>query len=680
MIPMRGRTDSVINMTSRPNMNALCRQKDNELLEAARHNNVKAIERLLISEKVNPLARGELGETALHMALLCNSQDAAMMLIHRIPPLLNQPITSDMYQGQTALHIAVMNQDVQMVRELLSCGADLHSPRATGSCFTSADGSSCYYGEFVLSFAVCTGNGEIVRLLVKNGATLKAQDSLGNSVLHVLVQHPNGEMVRSMYDLLSELVQPDEWCQIESLANSEGYTPLKLAVALGDDAMFSYLVERRKKVYWTMGTISYTVYDLREIDTWGDQRSVLDIITSSSKKKVQSMIDLRPVKDLLNHKWNSFGFNYFLVWMFSYVFYVMVFTICCLYRPLKLIPPELSDNITIMVLKEIHEAYSTKEDFVRLLGEIITVMGAAVILYLEVPYIIKIGPKNYCKNTVIGGPFPVLMVCYSCLIAIIMVLRVMSHEGESIAMSLALVLGWCNTLYFARGFELLGPFSIMIQKIIFGDLMRWCCLLVICVFGFTAGFYVVFQTLDSRVYPNFQNFAVTFFTAIELMMGLIELPVPYDRHTPYVIYLIFIVYMIFAYLLMLNLLIATMDDTFWRVAHERMETWKIQIAASTLLLERRIPKSLRHRSGVPGNLLGYNKNIWYLGVEEIKEANWRRKNNGGGMDNKDGPSHWGEDAFKEMDSDLKMVVCRWDTVRQNLAKIIVMSRQDETVF
>lgn len=47
----------------------------------------------------------------------------------------------------TALHIAVVNQNVNLVRELIIRGGDAATPRVTGLYFRKRRGGMLYYGE-----------------------------------------------------------------------------------------------------------------------------------------------------------------------------------------------------------------------------------------------------------------------------------------------------------------------------------------------------------------------------------------------------------------------------------------------------------------------------------------------------------------------------------------------------
>lgn len=51
------------------------------------------------------------------------------------------------FTGLTALHIAVINQNVNMVQELIHRGADVTTPRATGIYFNKRKGGLLYYGN-----------------------------------------------------------------------------------------------------------------------------------------------------------------------------------------------------------------------------------------------------------------------------------------------------------------------------------------------------------------------------------------------------------------------------------------------------------------------------------------------------------------------------------------------------
>lgn len=48
---------------------------------------------------------------------------------------------------------------------------------------------------------------------------------------------------------------------------------------------------------------------------------------------------------------------------------------------------------------------------------------------------------------------------------ILCVLRTTGIAKELVPMAWALILGWSNVMYFARGFEMLGPYVIVIQKV-----------------------------------------------------------------------------------------------------------------------------------------------------------------------------------------------------------------------
>uniref|UniRef100_A0A6I8N8V8 Transient receptor potential cation channel subfamily V member 6 n=1 Tax=Ornithorhynchus anatinus TaxID=9258 RepID=A0A6I8N8V8_ORNAN len=598
---------------------------ESPLLQAAKENSLPALRKLLLDSTCDLRQRGALGETALHVAALYDNLEAAKVIMDAAPDLVTEPMTSDLYAGQTALHVAAVNQNGPLVRALLARGAHV-SARATGYAFRRSPHNLIYFGEHPLSFAACVGSEEIVRLILERGADIRAQDSLGNTVLHILVLQPNKTFACQMYNLLLSCEKQGGGLQpLELIPNHEGLTPFKLAGVEGNTVMFQHLMQKRKHVQWSFGPLTSTFYDLTEIDSWGEEQSLLELIVTTKKREARQILDHTPVKELVSLKWTRFGRPYFCLLGAIYVLYMVCFTMCCIYRPLKPKPGNRtgSRDTTVAVQKLLQESYTTPSDAVRLVGELLTVVGAVAILLLEIPDIFRVGVTRYFRQTILGGPFHAIVITYACMILGTLVMRLTNTDGEVVPMACALVLGWCNVMYFARGFQMLGPFTIMIQKMIFGDLMRFCWLMAVVLMGFASAFYIIFQTEDPENLGHFSDYSMALFSTFELFLTIIDGPANYDVDLPFMYCLVYSAFAIIAALLMLNLLIAMMGDTHWRVAHERDELWRAQVVATTVMLERKMPRCLWPRSGICGRDYGLGDR-WFLRVEDRHERHHQR--------------------------------------------------------
>ncbi|KAH0628530.1 hypothetical protein JD844_009843 [Phrynosoma platyrhinos] len=419
---------------------------------------------------------------------------------------------------ESPLLLAAKENDVQAIKKLTTDGCcDLFQR-----------------GEHVLSFAACTGNEEIVRLLIENGADIRAQDSLGNTILHILVLQPNRTFACQMYNLLLSYDKHEGGLvPLDLIPNNEGLTPFKLAGIEGNTVMFQHLMQKRRHRLWSFGPITTIFYDLTEIDSWGEEQPFLELVVSTKRREARHILDITPVKELVSLKWNTYGRPYFYFLALFYVLYMICFTMCCVYRPLKNRPDNRTDE------RDITESYVTYEDQLRLVGELITVIGAMTILLLEM---------------------------------------------------------------------------------IFGDLIRFCGLMAVVILGFASAFYIIFQTQDPNSLGQFYNYPMSLFTTFELFLTIIDGPANYDVDLPFMYSVVYFAFAIIAALLMLNLLIAMMGDTHWRVASERDELWRAQVVATTVMLERKLPRCLWPRSGICGREYGLGDK-WFLRVEERLDSN-----------------------------------------------------------
>ncbi|XP_011879421.1 PREDICTED: NF-kappa-B inhibitor cactus-like [Vollenhovia emeryi] len=195
-------------------------------------------------------AQDDDGDTQLHLAIVQGFTEAALSLIRMAPdPCLLNTMNDD---WQSPLHLAVLTHQPLIVRQLILAGADpalrnfrgntalhlacmngdLACAKALADPLSTAERNQLmpgrtvpalpqnleqrnYSGEMCLHVAAASGYVDLVRLLLRSGADLKAKEGLaGYTALHLAVER----QYRSLFDFLV----PE--CQRASCLNEQTYS------------------------------------------------------------------------------------------------------------------------------------------------------------------------------------------------------------------------------------------------------------------------------------------------------------------------------------------------------------------------------------------------------------------------------------------------------------------------
>ncbi|XP_068945679.1 transient receptor potential cation channel subfamily V member 2 [Petaurus breviceps papuanus] len=560
-------------------------------------------------------------------------------------PLVKAVCTGEYYKGHSALHIAIEKRSLQCVKVLVENGADLHA-RASGRFFGKQRQGICFYfGELPLSLAACTRQWDIVSYLLENPdpdrrACLEAVDTWGNTVLHALVMIAddsveNSAQVNSMYDYILQVgARLCPSVKLENIANLQGLTPLKLAAKEGKIEVFKHILQReisgeyrhlsRKFTEWTYGPVQVSLYDLSSVDSCEDN-SVLEIIAFGCKAPNRhKMVTLEPLNKLLQEKWESlvprFRFN-----LISYFLYMLIFTAVTYHQPI--------------LGKNFNPLKATVGNSMLLMGHIFILFGGIYLFFGQLQYFWR--RRLFIWTSFVDSYFEILILSQALTSVVAQVLCFLELSLYLPILVFSLVLGWINLLYYARGFQQTGIYSVMIQKVILRDLLRF--LLVYFVFLF--GFAIALVSLSREVpLPTFSNqsqaeedkapyggFVEASLELFKFTIGMGELEFHKELQFQGFIMFLLLAYVLLTYILLLNMLIALMSETVNSVATDSWSIWKLQRAISVLEMERGYwwCKKKKDRSGIlltVGTTPDQKPDErWCFRVEEINWATWEKE-------------------------------------------------------
>jgi hypothetical protein len=441
--------------------------------------------------------RGAVGETALHLCLLNNSslyKDLAIEIIRELPGLVNDIYLGDLYYGESALHIAIVNGDYKMVKLLLENGAWVDEA-AIGSFFYPIDQEEdrkdfssdlcervqllyketnyegpCYFGEYPLMFAACHSQFNIVRLLMQYSMQRQHpgskpmqewQDANGNTVLHMMVISGLKHMYRF---LLLEYHCNDQQ------HNDRGFSPLSLAAHLGKNDMFQFILRLKSIPLWSYGQASCALYPLDEIDTISCARgkeekrlSVLSHIVNQNTVIYSEMID-GLIYEILRAKWKLYAKWRFFQQFVVFTVYVVLLTAALNLRPSKDPNPynetSRANNTGNGSGYSIH--VNTDSCYLRDCWEDATCIwrycceiGA---LCLSVIFLVFVGHRIHVQGwrnaptILFQSPTELLFLMGSCLLVVLAVVgrAACFPDFEDVLVTVAVVLAWPFYLFFHR--------------------------------------------------------------------------------------------------------------------------------------------------------------------------------------------------------------------------------------
>uniref|UniRef100_A0A3B1IVP1 Transient receptor potential cation channel, subfamily V, member 1 n=1 Tax=Astyanax mexicanus TaxID=7994 RepID=A0A3B1IVP1_ASTMX len=590
------------------------------------------------------------GKTALLKALLNlrNGENDTVEHLLKIPEkeedlkeLVNAPYTDCFYKGQTPLHVAIERRSKHFADLLIQKGANVHA-KACGS-FFQPHGETCFYfGELPLSLAACTNQKEIVDLLMDNPvskADVREKDSQGNTVLHALVavadnSPENTDFVICMYDyiLTKDAHMNPKRQKLEDIQNNQGLTTIKLAAKTGKIGLFEHILHRefqqeecrhlsRKFTEWAYGPIYSSLYDLASVDTY-EKNSVLEIVVYGTEIPNRlEMLQVEPLNKLLEDKWNRFAHRIFLFNFICYLIYLFIFTaICSHHREGQAFLPE-----------------KTTSGYLFFTGEIITCAASVYFFIKGVRILMDMMRKPpRMKTLLIDGYSDLNFFFQAVCFLLCVVLYAFDSKAYLAFLVVCLAFSWVNLLYFSRGSRHMGIYSVMIQRMILSDMLRFLFVYIVFLVGFSAAVNTLLKESDlepaptspptsppTRVggrslftdpdtsegctKPTYKNISFTTLELFKFTIGMGDLEFTDQYQYQHVFYILLI--------------------RVEKMSKESTSIWRLQRAITTLDLERTLCWCLKTklRSGVERDLGKRETDVRQcLRVEEVNWNKWSR--------------------------------------------------------
>ncbi|KAH8354728.1 hypothetical protein KR084_004467 [Drosophila pseudotakahashii] len=560
--------------------------------------------------------RGALGESLLHVLIICDSKvhtKLARVLLRVFPNLALDVMEGEEYLGASALHLAIAYSNNELVADLIEAGANINQ-RAIGSFFLPRDQQRAhpakstdyeglaYMGEYPLAWAACCANESVYNLLVDCGSDPDAQDSFGNMILHMVV-------VCDKLDMFGYALRHPKTPAKNGIVNQTGLTPLTLACKLGREELFREMLELSAREFWRYSNITCSGYPLNALDTLlpdgrTNWNSALFIILNGTKPEHLDMLDGGIIQRLLEEKWKTFAQNQFLKRLLILSTHLLCLSVSVYLRPAhngegEDEESEGSDG-SAAALQDVEaddgngngSDGNNAQTVARYCAEFATLAGVlSYVVFQQGDEIKNQGLSAFLKQ-LSHAPAKAIFLFSNLLILACIPFRLIGDTDTEEAILIFAVPGsWFLLMFFAGAIRLTGPFVTMIYSMITGDMFTFGIIYCIVLCGFSQAFYFLYKGHPQVQSTMFNTYTSTWMALFQTTLGDYNYPDLNQTTYPNLSKTVFIIFMIFVPILLLNMLIAMMGNTYVTVIEQSEKEWMKQWAKIVVTLERAVPQA-----------------------------------------------------------------------------------------
>jgi len=545
--------------------------------------------------------RGSLGEALIHILIMGNSlihTKIARTLIRHFPRCALDIIEGEEYHGLTALHLAIAYGNDELAEVLVQAGAPINQ-KADGTFFhpkdqqtnkpaknTNYEGLS-YLGEYPLAWAACLCNETVYNLLVEEGADPDAQDTYGNTVLHMVV------IVEQLGMFGYALKHPIKKAN-HLVRNHRELTSLTLSCLLGRDTMFQEMLEMSCVEFWRYFNITCCGYPLGALDSimsdgstnWG---SAIMLILQGTKEEHLNMLEGGIIAKLLDEKWTTYAKGFFMKRLFILLLHLLTMSMAVYQRP----------NTKHSLLRGIKSESGeiTTEDISRYCFEIATLLGCVGFIIFQLGGEIKNAGFDCFQRNLRSAP-PKILFVISCILFLacipVRILQLWEEEEyyrniEESMLIFAIPGSWFYLMFFCGAIKLTGPFVTMIFKMVTGDMFTFSIIYCIMLLGFTQAFFFILKSHEEADW--FESYHTTWIGLFHMTLGEYEYSMFGESKYAKMAKLTFVIFQILIPILLLNMLIAMMGNTYGIVIESAEKEFLKAWAKVIMSLERSVPES-----------------------------------------------------------------------------------------